>query len=460
MKRLVLRSLAVLLVIVLLLPCSALAGAFEDYTYIVNEYNKAEADEYGAIPFLTELVRYYTDCSEDKERTATLNEYADAKLYLYYAMGRIAIENGEYEEGYEYLSKCGTFNGDKIDVYLNFAAGMTYLNEGFYADALELLRTVQTYKVISAKCTNAIEECEKQYKAEILSLAQEACNRGNHEKAQEYYKELLTLLPADLTVKKLLKQCETTHGAEADSLAGEIIITECEETEAGTVTLRWEGKEDSYTVSWTMKPGCGTTDGSAEVADTECSITGLYPNTEYFVTVEGGGASAVGSVRTSSAPEYDSDGFKWNGASGMYRYKNRNMLKGSLTSYNYLKKEDIRPCEDSTIDIANPSIKDGLIHYTFIMRENISDSTLDTPYVLLLHVDGCGTSEKTGTVGDMDVCFKANVLHVIVYDLFDSLLETRKDFEPAEYTVELLLNVGDEIAPDYRQAVSVTGILR
>ena len=433
--------------------CLGLAGAAAaesailntDYETLTEYYDLAiaaqeESDYKGAIAQLTDLISYY-----EQVASPGVKQYNDIPLYYHYALGRIELakEEPNYQEAWSNLEKCGDgLYG--IASYIQYARAMTEMRSGEYAAAITDLRAVQgVLKEFTSQCIEAQEECKALFKSSVLSKGKATCDKGDHEKAREYYSQFLELIPSDADVKALLAECEEKHNPlEPEEINLEVINAVA--TVPGSVRLTWKGNPEDYTVSWSSDLIHGKDTASAEVNGKTYTVNDLLPGTVYRFTISHKGSSVQIDRETRKAEEYPpaegKDRF-WTGSSSLYRFDNSryDFLYSGKTSYDFSNDKSCKYLKNRTVELFDKPISESCILFmftTFGVPEDIDGK----PYELLLHINGVGTLREEGVFGEEKVCYNGSYIYVVVYDLFDQAVEDYSDLSGVTFRLDLLVD--------------------
>lgn len=435
-------SLVLAMLLCLCFAFTALADEkTEDYETIATYYNDAvkALDQEDAEEQLRELIVYY---ERNEERKNTMNSYLDARLMYYYACGRIAIIDGDYTAAAKYLNDCGNF-GDQITDYYAFARGM-YLAKGsdetMYPEAIELLRGVQSNSAFTASCLDAIKECETRYRETMLAKAKSACQREDHAAAQNYYTQILDVLPDDAEVKQAYNDC-LTHTGSVES-AGSIVIKNAYAGSDTSVVLKWEGEKEDYTIWYMADMKNGTDKKQKAASGSKCTVDGLLPNTCYLFRIECDGAWAETTVKTETGSEYSeiNSDFTWTGSSTMYCFtKQRDkMLDSGKLSFEYYKDSNVKKSQDRIIPMYDPAVSDSCVLFVFTTL-GIPDEMRGKPYQVLLHVEERGTLIGEGLFGDEKLCDNNDRIYLLMYDMLDEANDSYPNLSSVAFGVDVLM---------------------
>ena len=179
--------------------CAAWGAAAEnemvaDHEAIEEAYQEAMAatKKSDVVDCLNRLIGYY---EQTPSRKASLDKFGFARYYLWYAKGRVAFEEGDFDTAYEYFNDIVnapevTFLEDARFFYC-FSLCEEYIALEEYENALDRLAEARGAMPVdenyqynySAKCNDE----HNKIKEIMVQKAQEACSKGNHEKAQAIY---------------------------------------------------------------------------------------------------------------------------------------------------------------------------------------------------------------------------------------------------------------------------------
>ena len=262
-----------------------------DYESILREFNAAinAETEDESLEHLVLLQEYY----EKPGRAEALEAFegGNALLYYTYAKAMIAFEAKDYFSAWEGFNALQGVQPSSIlyelpslpdtTYYYQFSMAVLDLEYNDFAAAFEALEAARTAPGASAKaCKDALEQFAQVLKAE----AQSCCSRGAHEQAQEYY-----ILYAEYVNryegKSLLDQC-IQHSQSVE------LNIHVDSTDASTISLSWNGGNDTYSVSWSTDLTGNKTPESLIIKGNGVTLTGLFPGTDYHIVVSSGSSTA------------------------------------------------------------------------------------------------------------------------------------------------------------------------
>ena len=216
MKRMAVLWLLFLALFILAFPgyADVQEEAYDTIQHLYEEAEKKETefnDLEGATDELSKLKTFY---EAEINTNPQINEFKLSALYYDYAVARVELqmEKPDYRKAEELLQKC------KDSLYLGnayylFAQGMRESEDQLFSSSHQHLSEIGTaLPEYYQRIQTAIQENQLRYKESLRDQGAAECGNGNHEKAQELYKEYLDIYPSDTEIRLLLNDCIDTHG--------------------------------------------------------------------------------------------------------------------------------------------------------------------------------------------------------------------------------------------------------
>ncbi|MCR4621787.1 MAG: fibronectin type III domain-containing protein [Clostridiales bacterium] len=437
------KIVSVILALTLIMSMCSLAEGGLYYDALLTYYEAylayEQANDPKGLEELRNLVSYYID---DEDRKKDLDRFEVARQYLNYAQGRLAIDEGNYLEAQRKFARCGAF-GHKTDVYYSFAVAILDCEDGNYKESLPKLKALSNSEIMYAiRLYDAIDKYEPLYKSSFMEKARKAELKGDVEAAKGYYTELLEydMFKYDPEIKAAL----AALGVVPSSV--NLTIDNCQAVDQNRINVKWSGDGSEYTVKWTMDLSGKTGTESAKTSALEYMITGLEPNTEYFVTVECSGVKESAKAKTKIAKSYsESDtSFIWANSSTLYAIEDLDELRLHVETNNRMRStfvdlKNIRRSRTRIVSLDSAFTQVGAEMFVFQLK-NAPEKQLDgKPYTLLLRVNG-GTACKKGTFGDFEVALEKTNIYVLLSDMLAETSENYNGLSGSKFTLELLID--------------------
>ena len=320
----------------------------------------------------------------------------------------------------------------------------------FDAKAISALQSL-SIREFTQIIQNAIDECKAQYKSSVIADGNAACDANDHERAQAIFNAYLNIFEDDADIIKLRDECLNTHNQESVEEAVGLEIVNAVSTTPHSMKLTWKGNGDSYTVSWTSDLVWGKDSQSAEATGESYDVEGLLPGTLYRFTVVCKSVSVEIDRETRKAEKYPPmDGQKKlaTGTCAMYRFNENRFeyLSSGHASYEFYNKKDEETdkyfayqIKNRTVELLDNPISESCILFVFTTW-GVPEDMAGKPYQILLHVDEVATLVEEGEFGGEKVCTYGRDIYVLVYDLFDRLVEDYSDLSGKAFQLDLLVD--------------------
>lgn len=425
----------VFLTIFLFLPCIATAElsdgfSAEDYDTIVEKYNQAIKDDY-TVDYFVELKAYY------EEKKQSLENYLDASKYYYYTLGRLCLNTKEYEKARVYFEAVGTFGKD-TECFYAYAAAHIYEEMENYKAAADAYQKASALPLLSDSTMRAAE-CMQKYRDGLMQLGDAAYEKGDYEKAKEYYQELSELFSVE--GKRKYDECVRAMGSTKVSAITSLYAKDITENSA---VLTWQGDAASYAASCQIK-GIGPAAAAETISSDSWQVSGLLPNTDYTVTIQPAGATAgMASIDfTTKQPEkLLIDGEKVSiGAANLYRYDLAQFRMVGLPMQQFMQQARWRvKLEQKALELnVYPPESSGFMAVIALGKAPAAPDQLIN-YACILHLGNGGSYQAADLVSDGRFTLYSNYLIIILNDLLINALQDTRGWRESPMTIDFYIN--------------------
>lgn len=473
-KRICALSLALIMML-----CAAAQDVYEydsDFEAIEKTYEEArEADGKGNLKLAYEKYQGLIDYTEG--RPIALLDFKHTSQYYFYANGRLALRDKEYNSALRNFKKCSSKYVEDVEYFIQFITGIQALNNQDYETAVNCFKSATECDLLFQYGITPLLDEANIKQEEAIRVAKENEKRLQQEEAEKARLEAEKEARSKITLTINARQgkdgksvllswnnlIQTYIVAISPMAAEPVIPLEYPEAKNGA-KLQLVDQNDKYSGIWYVE------DNSASSCSLE--ISGLWPGTRYYVWLydsRGVASSASKSLLLSTAPKSTlftgkSTQLLWQCSKEDYArcYSRLNPTgiegvspHGYMWSWNYTQ----RIGDNQTVIVSNDNLVNNS-YYALISFYEMNNADLDKAKKALigksiemyLHLNGIGTARLDGVWPVEQVLFLSGTgneskFTVYLADLFD-----RFDSVPAQtaYQIEMLI--------DGKQAVAFSGV--